>query len=172
MWAVLLGLLLVLSSAGPVSADSGLTNAVAAAYFPRTVDEGLHAIAHQRVLEISACPTCLNHSLMRAGTAEVLAYNWGSSDPIGNAVASWRASPVHNAILSDASLGRIGCAQVVASGTSYFACVLAAGALPAPAPAAGTGGSGGGGATGGGGGSGGGALAGMLPDTAVSPAGD
>lgn len=127
---------LVLAITTPVRADAGLTGVVAASYFPRTVDAGLHSIAHQRTLEISACPTCMNHSLMRAGTAEVLAFNFGSSDPVGAAVAGWRNSPVHNGILSNASYGRIGCAQSDVAGVSYFACVLAAGPLPAaPAPA-------------------------------------
>lgn len=125
----------------PVSADSGLTGAVSGAYFPRTIDAGLHSIAHQRALEIAACPTCMNHNLMRAGTSEVLAFNFGSADPIGDAVRTWQASPVHHAILSDGSLGSIGCAQAVVGGTSYFACVLAPGGAavalaPAPAPTA------------------------------------
>ena len=37
-------------------------------------------------------------------------------------------------VLSDRSYGRIGCAEVVADGISWFACVLAAGPLP-PQPA-------------------------------------
>lgn len=127
---------LVLAITTPVRADAGLSGAVAASYFPRNVDAGLHSIAHARASEISACPTCMNHSLMRAGTAEVLAYNFGSADPIGEAVAGWRNSPVHNSILGNGSLGSIGCAQVSVAGVSYFACVLAASAPPsAPAPA-------------------------------------
>jgi hypothetical protein len=81
----------------------------------------------------------MNHSLMRAGTAEVLAFNFGNPDPVGAAVAGWRSSAVHNGILSNGSYGRIGCAQSNVAGVSYFACVLAAGPLPAapaPAPAA------------------------------------
>jgi len=113
-----------------VRADAGLSGVVAASYFPRTVDAGLHSIAHARASEISACPTCMNHSLMRAGTAEVLAYNFGSADPIGEAVSGWRNSPVHNSILGNGSLGSIGCAQVTVGGVSYFACVLAAGSPP------------------------------------------
>ncbi|MCA1588136.1 MAG: hypothetical protein LC744_05685, partial [Chloroflexi bacterium] len=110
-----------------MSADGGLTGAVSAAYFPRTIDAGLHSTAHQRVVEISACATCMNHNLLRAGTSEVLAFNFGSGDPIGDAVRMWQNSPVHNGILSNGSLGSIGCAQSVVDGTSYFACVLAPG---------------------------------------------
>lgn len=161
---------LVLAITTPVRADAGLTGLVAASYFPRTVDAGLHSIAHQRTLEISACPTCMNHSLMRAGTAEVLAFNFGSADPVGTAVAGWRGSAPHNAILSNGSYGRIGCAQSDVAGVSYFACVLAAGPLPAapapapapPAPAVPAPGSPGGGAV-----AGGQPVAVALPDTST-----
>jgi hypothetical protein len=140
-WRLVLVLAMLAVITTPVSADGGLTGAVSAAYFPRTVDAGLHSIAHQRALEISACPTCMNHNLMRAGTSEVLAFNFGSADPIGDAVRGWQASPLHNGILSNGSLGSIGCAQAVVGTTSYFACVLAPGGAavalaPAPAPAA------------------------------------
>ncbi|MEP7082775.1 MAG: hypothetical protein ABI841_07345 [Chloroflexota bacterium] len=141
---VVVALGLVLAMTTPVNADGGLTGAVAASYFPRTLDAGLHSIAHQRVIEISACPTCMTHNLMRAGTSEVLAYNFGSADPVGDAVRGWQGSAAHNAILSNGSLGSIGCAQTVVGATSYFVCVLAPGggavalapAAPAPAPPA------------------------------------
>ena len=158
----------VFLTAAPVRADGALTAAVAGAYFPRTEDAGLHSIAHQRVAEISACPTCMTHDLMRAGTAEVLAFNFGSPDPIGAAVSQWRASPTHNGILSNTSLGRIGCAQTAVGGTSYFVCVLAAGPLPAAAPApvraAPAPGTAGGAAVAP---AGGGVQAGALPDTST-----
>lgn len=139
-WRLVLVIAMLVVITTPVSADSGLTGAVSAAYFPRTIDAGLHSIAHQRALEIGACPTCMNHNLMRAGTSEVLAFNFGSGDPIGDAVRMWQNSPVHNGILADGSLGSIGCAQAVVAGTNYFACVLAPGGVavalaPAPAPA-------------------------------------
>lgn len=130
----LIGLALVLSIAAPASADGGLEGAVAATFFPRTGDAGLHAIAHQRVLEIS-CSGCFNHNLRHSGTAEVIAYNYGQGDPIGSAVAGWRNSSTHNRILSDPSLGRIGCAAAQVGDTHFFVCVLAAGPLPAPPPA-------------------------------------
>ena len=129
---VLLGAVLVLSTAGPVRADVGLTDAVASAYVPRTVDEGLHAIAHQRVAEMSACG-CLAHDARRPGTAEVLAWNVRVANPVGHVVGQWIDSPLHDAILSDRSLGRIGCAEGIAAGIHWFACVLAAGPLPAQA---------------------------------------
>lgn len=128
---LMLGAVLILFMAAPVQADVGLTDAVAAAYFPRTVDEGLHAIAHQRVAEISACG-CLEHSGMRPGTAEVLVWNRGQANPIASALAAWRGSPTHDAILSDGQFGRIGCAEQIVAGVHWFACVLAAGPLPAP----------------------------------------
>jgi hypothetical protein len=138
---------LVLSTAGPVRADTGLTTAVAAAYFPRTVDENLHAIAHARVEELRAC-RCLDHAGMRPGTAEVLYSATLMPNPIGSAVTKWASSPLHDGILSDTSYGRIGCAEAVQGDTHYLACVLAVGPLPA------------------GSGSGGGSTV-LLPDTAV-----
>lgn len=172
---VLIGLTLAVALVAPVApvrADDGLTGAVAANWFPRTVDAGLHSIAHARVAEIS-CPGCMNHSLQRAGTWEVLAWNSGLGDPISGAIAGWKGSPVHNGILSDRSLGRIGCAQATVGGVNYFVCVLATGgttsapapSAPKPAPAA---------PSPSGGSSGGGSVLGgaaapsvMLPDTSA-----
>ena len=133
-------LLLFLLSPVAVRADDGLTSAIANAYFPRTVDANLHSIAHQRAAELAACD-CLDHSGMRSGTAEVIAYNMGMPNPVGEVVQQWIGSPSHNALLSDTSYGKIGCAEVVSGGTHWFACVLAKGPLPvaavaAPAPVA------------------------------------
>ena len=129
---LLLGIVLILSIAGPARADSGLTGAVAAAYFPRTVDDGLHAIAHERVAELRDC-RCLEHDRRRSGTAEVLYTITLGPNPIQSAVSNWAASPLHHAILSDRSYGRIGCAEAVDGDTHWLACVLAAGPLPADA---------------------------------------
>lgn len=115
--------------------SSPLTDAIASAYLTRTLDEGLHSIAHQRVAELSAC-RCLEHDGMRPGTAEVLARNVGVGSPVASAVGQWIDSTTHNAILSDRLYGRIGCAERSEAGEHWFACVLAAGPLPAQ-PAAG-----------------------------------
>jgi hypothetical protein len=132
---VLIAVILVFATVGQVRADGGLTSAVAAAYFPRNVDAALHDIAHQRVAELRAC-RCLEHDRMRTGTAEVLAWNDGVANPVVAAVASWSGSALHRGILSNASYGRIGCAEAVDGTTHWFACVLAAGPLPAGALAA------------------------------------
>jgi hypothetical protein len=134
LFLILGGLLLFLTSPVAVRADDGLTSAISNAYFPRTVDATLHSIAHQRVAELAACD-CLDHSGMRSGTAEVIAYNVGMPNPVGEVVQQWIGSPSHNALLSDTSYGRIGCAEVVSGGTHWFACVLAKGPLPAPVAA-------------------------------------
>lgn len=125
------GLLVFLLSPVAVRADDGLTSAIANAYFPRTNDPTLHSIAHERVAELAACD-CLSHSGMRPGTAEVIAFNLGMPNPVGEVVSQWKGSPGHDALLSDASFGKIGCAEVVSGGTHWFACVLAKGPLPAP----------------------------------------
>lgn len=127
---VLLGVVLILGTAGPVRADGGLTAAVASAYFPRNADAGLHEIASQRVAELRACG-CLEHDRMRPGTAEVLAWNRGAANPIASALNQWIGSLVHHGILSNRSYGRIGCAELVDGSIHWFACILAAGPLPA-----------------------------------------
>jgi len=151
-------LALVLGVAAPVRADITLTSAVAAAWFPRSVDAGLHDIAHQRVLQISACSSCMNHDGMHAGTAEVLGYNSGYPNPISTVIAAWRSSPVHDAILSDRSYGRIGCAERSLGQEHWFVCVLATGGWTGASSGSGDSGRfGGSGATFG------------IPDTALPP---
>ena len=126
---LLLGVVLVLSTAAPARADAGLTGAVEAAYFPRYVDDGLHAIAHQRAEELRAC-NCLEHDGMRPGTAEVLYSSTLMPNPVQSAVTKWMTSPIHNGILSDRSYGSIGCAEAVEGDTHWLVCVLAPGPLP------------------------------------------
>lgn len=133
----MLGVLLVLATAGPVRADGGLTAALASAYFLRNDDADLHEIAHQRVAELRNCD-CLEHDRMRPGTAEVLAWNQGVANPIASALSQWAGSAVHRGILSNGSYGRIGCAELVDGSKHWFACVLAAGPLPAGGTAGGT----------------------------------
>jgi hypothetical protein len=65
------------------------------------------------------------HGAIPAGTAEVLGYNSGFSDPVAEVIRSWQSSPVHNGILSDRSYGRIGCAERSIGGKHWFVCVLA-----------------------------------------------
>jgi hypothetical protein len=154
--AVLLAAVLVaffaVSPAPPARADTGLTNAIASAYFPRYEDADLHAIAHQRVEALAACG-CLEHDGMASGTAEVIAYNLGVANPVASVVGQWQRSAPHHAILSNRSYGRIGCAELVAGGTHWFACVLTFGELPpAPTPAQPQGGF-------------------LLPNTALPPGG-
>lgn len=136
--AALLLLFTVVPSGPSVRADTGLTAAIAARWFPRYDDDDLHVIAHGRVETLADCD-CLTHEGMAAGTAEVIAYNINVDDPIATVVRQWAESAGHNAILSNPSYGRIGCAELVSGGTHWFACVLTAGALPpqpAPAPPA------------------------------------
>lgn len=135
MLRLLIGIALAACAMSPVRADSGLIAQVAAAYMPRFEDAGLHAIAHERVTEISACASCLTHDLRRVGTAEVLGLNAGAADAIAGVIGQWRGSAEHDAILADRRWGRIGCAEQVVAGVHYFACVLAAGPLPVAAPA-------------------------------------
>jgi hypothetical protein len=127
MRKIILATVMALAFASPAQADGGLTEAVASAWFPRTVDADLHSIAHQRVAEISACGSCMDHDGMRAGTAEVLGYNAGFSNSIARVVDDWASSATHDGILSDRSYGRIGCAERVARSEHWFVCVLATG---------------------------------------------
>ena len=120
----LMGVILVLCTATPARAVNDLTSAVNARWGQRYVSVTLHAIAVDRVIEISRCNLCISHTLQRSNTAEVLGYNAGYTDPIRQVIRAWSQSAVHNAILSDHDLHRIGCAQRVVSGRHYFACVL------------------------------------------------
>jgi hypothetical protein len=134
---LVLGAILLFSTAGAALADGGLTDAVAAAFLVRHVDAELPEIAHARVAEVSAAGE-LSHDGMRPGTAEVLAYNEGVANPIANAVRQWIDSDFHRGILSDGSYGRIGCAEAVVAGVHWFACVLATGPLPAQSSSGGS----------------------------------
>lgn len=140
------------SPAPPTRADTGLTGAIADAYVLRYEDAELHAIAHQRVEALAACG-CLEHDGMAPGTAEVIAYNLGAANPVASVVGQWQRSAPHHAILSNRDYGRIGCAELVAGQTHWFACVLTFGELPPePAPAPPQGGF-------------------LLPNTALQPGG-
>lgn len=147
---LVLGVVLLLSTVGVARADGGLTDAVANAFLVRSVDAGLHDIAHARVAELAAAGE-LSHDGMRPGTAEVVAWNEGAANPVASAVGQWIGSSFHRGILSDGSYGRIGCAELVADGVHWFACVLATGPLPAQGGSA----------------AGSGSVA--LPDTSVQP---
>jgi hypothetical protein len=120
----LMGVILVLVAATPVRGATELTDGVNARWFPRSPSTTLHAIAVERVLEISRCGQCMTHTLQRRNTAEVLGYNAGYTDPIRQVIRAWAQSAIHNAILSGRDLHRIGCAHRVVSGRHYFACVL------------------------------------------------
>lgn len=120
----LMGVILVLVMATPVRAGGDLTSAVQARWGQRYVSVTLQAIARERVIEISRCKLCMTHALQRRGTAEVLGWNAGYTDPIAQVVRVWAGSGIHNAILSDRDLHRIGCAHRIVSGKHYFVCVL------------------------------------------------
>jgi hypothetical protein len=141
-FVVAVGILLALVRPSPVLSDGTLTALVNQAWLTRTEDAAMHEIAHQRAVEIASD---WSHNGMRDGTAEVLAYNQGFSDPVAKAISQWAGSPTHAAILSDPSYTRIGCAEHVTDGTHWFACVLARPIPTEPTPAptvAGGGGSG------------------------------
>ena len=112
----------------PVSvySDTDLTGLVNSAYFPRTESAELHAIAHQRAVEIS---TNFSHDGMRPGMAEVLAYNGLGA---ARAVEQWIASPSHHAILSDPAFREIGCGSHIVGDVYFAACVLTWGDSPPP----------------------------------------
>lgn len=116
---VLLGTTIALLRPQPVLSDSDLTQAVNAAFLPRTEDPALHELAHQRALQAS-----LDFSHTGATTAEVLAYNSGFADPIATVISQWLGSPAHAALLSDPSFDLLGCGSVTVNGTYYAACLM------------------------------------------------
>ena len=112
----------------PVSvySDADLTGIVAGSYFPRTESAELHAIAHERAVEIS---TNFSHAGQRPGMAEVLAYNGLGAE---RAVQQWLGSPSHHAILSDPAFREIGCGSHIVGDIFYAVCVLTYGDSPPP----------------------------------------
>lgn len=103
----------------------------------RAVDPGLTQIARERAAETNTDAT-FNHEGMRGGS-EVLAWNTHADLEYATrrAAEQWRGSPAHWAILTNASLTRIGCGHSQGpDGRHNFACVLAPGVAPAPAPPA------------------------------------
>ena len=130
------GILLAIFRPSPVLSDVDLTAAVNQAFLPRTEDPYLHDLAHKRAAEIAQD---FSHDGMV--TAEVLAWNQGFADPVGEAVSQWLGSPDHAAILNDRSLVTIGCGSVTTDDGRYFAACVFGQAEPTvtvPAPPAGT----------------------------------
>lgn len=121
------GLLLAVSAT--TAADTTFEADISAATIPHIFDAGLHDIAHQRAVEIA---TDFSHAGIRPGTAEVLAWSSGKSDPLAWAVSAWLASPPHLAALTNAEYELMGCGIHSVGDVTYAACVLAA---PAVAPA-------------------------------------
>ena len=118
-----------------VRADTDLTGYIGAAYFPRTEDPGLHALAHERAAFQVAYSggICADGSLTHDGlrTAEVLACN--STGGAERAVQQWQGSAPHHAILSDPSLDTIGCGSATGNdGATFFACVFGQTEPPPP----------------------------------------
>jgi hypothetical protein len=121
--ALVLGLLLP----APVAADADLEAAVASATIFRSHDAALHERAHQRVLQIV---TDFDHCCLSAGEAEVVGWNAGFDDPVTAMVDGWLRSADHRDIIVDPDYTRIGCAETVADGRHWFACVLSVGNVP------------------------------------------
>jgi hypothetical protein len=122
--------LVLLAVTAQTAADPGLTALVNSAYFPRTEDGSLHALAHERAqyqVAYSGGVCNTDGSLTHDGlvAAEVLACNYAGPE---RAVEQWLGSPTHNALLSDPSYNLIGCAAVPGSdGSTFYACTLSAG---------------------------------------------
>jgi hypothetical protein len=130
--AIVLALVLGLLLPAPVAADADLEAAVASATIFRAHDAALHERAHQRVLQIV---TDFDHCCLSAGEAEVVGWNAGFSDPLSAMVAGWLRSADHRDIIVDPDYTRIGCAETVADGRHWFACVLSVGSTLAPTSA-------------------------------------
>jgi hypothetical protein len=125
--AIVLALVLGLLLPAPVAADADLEAVVASATIARSHDAALHERAHQRVLQIV---TDFDHCCLSAGEAEVVGWNAGFSDPLSAMVDGWLRSADHRDIIVDPDYTRIGCAETVADGRHWFACVLSVGPTP------------------------------------------
>src|SRR3972149_3975777 len=126
MRRTLLGALLLLGigvAFTPASnAGEPLENRIEAATgIVRTVDAGLQERAANRSIQIQ---TNFSHCCLAGGEAEIIAWNAGLSDPVGQFVISWSNSPDHAAILFDPDYQEIGCAVSASEGMTYGVCLF------------------------------------------------
>lgn len=134
---VAVGILLALLKPQPALSDSGLTNLVNSAYFPRTEDASLHQLAHERAayqVAYSGGVCDDSGSLTHDGlvSAEVLACNYVGE---ARAVEQWQGSATHDALLNDPSYELIGCGSAQGlDGATFFACTLSVASVAQPTP--------------------------------------
>ena len=135
--AILLALLVTVGNPTPTFSDADLTSLVASAYFPRTEDASLHALAHERAAYQVAYSggVCATGSLTHADlvTAEVLACNYTDA---ARAVEQWLGSTDHHKLLSDPAYDLIGCGTAAGiDGAIFYACTLSVAPVAQPTPA-------------------------------------
>lgn len=113
---------MLLASAAPSSAAATLESRIQAATgIVRVVDVGLQARAAVRAIEIQ---TDFNHCCLEPDEAEVIAWNSGYADPLGQLVIAWLDSGPHAAILIDPYWHSIGCATAVKGERIYGVCLF------------------------------------------------
>lgn len=119
---ILLALLLFVS---PVAASSSLEGQIQAVTgIVRPVDASLQARAAVRAVQIQ---TTFGHCCLAPNEAEIIGWDAGFADPLGQLVLGWVNSPKHAAILFDPGWHNIGCAVAVSGTRTYGVCIFAAG---------------------------------------------
>ena len=121
--ALILGLLLALAFADPMTKVGAITTLEAAineaSGINRAVSTELEAIAAERVVEIQ---TDWSHDQMQ--TAEILAFT-DHADPIARAVELWVQSSDHWLVMTDRQWNTIGCASTTdEAGVTWLACAF------------------------------------------------
>ena len=87
----------------------------------RNIDAGLQSRAANRAIQIQ---TDFSHCCLAYGEAEVIAWNRGYEDPVGQLVIGWLGSSSHAALLLDPGYVDIGCAVAVGGDTTYGVCLF------------------------------------------------
>lgn len=124
---------LVLALSAPVAAGETSLEAriQAVTGITRVVDLSLQARAAGRVVQIQ---TEWGHCCLSYGESEIIAWNSGYEDPIGQLILGWLGSEPHRATMFSARYDRIGCATSYLAPRTYGVCIFAESAITDPPP--------------------------------------
>lgn len=104
---------------------------------PRTVYVELQSRAAERAIQIQ---TDFSHCCLVYGEGEIIAWNSGYSDPLGQLILGWLDSVSHKAMMYNQVYDQIGCATSYLAPRTYGVCLFVDsetrnGSESAPAPA-------------------------------------
>lgn len=117
-----IGVALLTFSSEPSNANESLESRIqSASGISRTVDASLQIRAANRAIQIQ---TEWGHCCLVYGEAEIIGWDAGFADPVGQLVIGWVNSPPHAAILFDPDYASIGCAVAVSGTRTYGVCLF------------------------------------------------